>query len=141
MPETQLGRDEIEAVLKRAELVRVAFVSEVPYVITLGCTYLDGCLVGITSPGRKSELAAQDSRVGFQVDTSLSDGVYEWESVHGEGRFSIREPEERVLAQLQRAFPDPPEWFVADRSSSFQDGTARTYRIEPVTLYGVRSGA
>ena len=141
MPETQLDKSGIESVLRRAQLVRVAFMAETPYVITLGCTYLDGCLVGITSPGRKSELAARDRRVGFQVDTSVDDGVYAWDSVHGEGTFEISQPEERVLSALRAAFPDPPQWFIDDRAAHFQSGTARTYRIQPTTLYGVHSGA
>lgn len=141
MPETPLDESQIAAVLQRAQLVRVAFIAEVPYVITFGCAYLEGCLVGMTAPGRKTELAARDDRVGFQVDTSLSDGVYEWESVHGEGRFTISEPEEEVLAEIRRAFPEPPEWFVSDRTAEAARGAARTFRIEPTVLHGIRSGA
>ena len=40
-------------------------------------------LVGMTGPGRKIELSEADPRVGFQVDTSIEDGIYAWESVHG----------------------------------------------------------
>jgi nitroimidazol reductase NimA-like FMN-containing flavoprotein (pyridoxamine 5'-phosphate oxidase superfamily) len=139
IPETPLSDAEIAAVLERARLVRVAFAAEVPYVITFGCTYLDGSLVGTTSPGRKTELAARDSRVGFQLDTSLEDGLYEWESVRGEGRISFSTPEGDVLTALRAAFPEPPEWFVAERMANLADGRARTFRIQPEILTGRRS--
>jgi len=139
MPETPLSDSEIAATLRRARLVRVAFVADVPYVITFGFTYLDGCLVGATSPGRKTELAARDSRVGFQVDTTLEDGLYEWQSVRGEGRISFSDPEDDVMTALRTAFSEPPDWFVADRMAEAADGRARTFRIRPDTLSGRRS--
>jgi nitroimidazol reductase NimA-like FMN-containing flavoprotein (pyridoxamine 5'-phosphate oxidase superfamily) len=139
MPETPLNETEIAAVLERAQLVRVAFIADVPYVITFGCTYFDGCLVGTTSPGRKTELAARDSRVGFQIDTSLDDGLYEWESVQGEGRITFSSPEGDVLAALRAAFPEPPEWFVAERMANLTDGRARTFRLRLEILTGLRS--
>ena len=140
MPEISLASEEIERVLSESQLVRVAFVADVPYVLAFGYACLDGYLVGTTGPGHNVAWAAQDSRVGFQVDTSLTNNIYEWESVRGEGRIAITEPESEILHALRKAFPNPPEWFIADRMKNVAEGRAMTFRIEPMNLTGVRSG-
>ena len=140
MSEVPLSNSESEDVLRESRLVRVAFIADVPYVIALGFTYFEGCLVGTTAPGRKTELAGRDPRVGFQLDTRRGESLYEWESVRGEGRITFSDPEAEVLAALRAAFPNPPEWFISDRAADMRAGTALTFRIEPTALTGVRSG-
>lgn len=138
MAVSRLTDIEIESVLKRAPLVRVAFIAPVPYVLTFGFALLNGCLVGQTGEGQKTKLARSDSRVGFQVDTSLDDGVYSWESVRGEGRIAFSPPDSAVLEATRAKFPDAPEWFVQERFAEFADGSARTFSIQPTTLHGIR---
>lgn len=140
MAVTRLTDIEIESVLKRAPLVRVAFVADVPYVLTFGFALLDGCLVGQTGEGQKTRLATSDSRVGFQVDTSIDDGVYSWESVRGEGRITFSAPDGGVLEATRAKFPDAPEWFIRERLAEFADGSARTFSIQPTLLHGIREG-
>ncbi len=131
---------EIESVLRRAPLVRVAFVADVPYVLTFGFALLDGCLVGISGEGRKTDFARLDARVGFQVDTSLDDGIYAWESVRGEGRITFSAPRDDVLDATRAKFLTPPEWFLRERMADLADGSALTFSIQPTVLHGIREG-
>lgn len=139
MPASSLTHDEIQSLLRRALLVRVAFMADVPYVIALGFALLDGCLVGQTGAGHKTSLAHGAARVGFQVDSSLDDGVYNWESVRGEGTIAFSPPDPHVLAAIQAKFPEPPEWFVHERLADFEAGPALTFRITPTLLHGRRA--
>lgn len=139
MPASDLTQDEIESLLHRALLVRVAFMADVPYVITLGFALLEGCLVGQTGAGHKTSFARGAARVGFQVDSSPVDGVYDWESVRGEGTITFSPPDPDVLAAIQAKFPEPPEWFVHERLTDFEAGSALTFRITPTLLHGRRA--
>ncbi|MCP3855679.1 MAG: hypothetical protein GY698_13225 [Actinomycetia bacterium] len=140
MPTEMLRDDEVEGVLRRSPLVRVAFVSERPWVVAFGFTYVDGDLVGMAGPGHKVALAEADARVGFQVDTSLEDGIYAWESVHGHGSISFGPPEDEVLEASRRRHGVPPGWFIADRMAEMETGELLTYRIKPETMSGIRCG-
>ena len=108
--------------------------------LAFGFTFHDGCLVGMTGQGTKVELAKRDPRVGFQVDTSLEDGIYAWESVHGHGTIRFSPPEREILEAIESSHGTPPDWFTGDRMQDFRDGTALTYRIEPTELHGIRCG-
>ena len=57
-----LEPEEIERVLTAQRLVRIGFAAgEERYVIPLGYVWLDGCLWGFTTHGRKTRLAQADS--------------------------------------------------------------------------------
>ena len=102
MPRHKLPDDESERLLARGRLVRIGFQdTAAPYLIPLGYVFLHSALYGVTEPGRKTRVAAVNPSVAFQVDTSSESGLWEWESVTGEGRFEIvtgkAEREDNVL--------------------------------------------
>ncbi len=90
MPRYELSVDEAIEILAGETLVRVAFHGgEAPYLIPLGYVWLDSALFGVAEPGGKTRMAELNPTVAFQVDTSAETGVFEWESVMGEGMFQV----------------------------------------------------
>jgi nitroimidazol reductase NimA-like FMN-containing flavoprotein (pyridoxamine 5'-phosphate oxidase superfamily) len=142
MPPRPLTEHEISEVLASERIVRVAFSDrEYPYVIPFGYVYLDSTLHGITAPGRKSQIAERNPRVGFQVDTSAQSGPWEWKSVTGEGRFEFVESEEerqKALAALESLIAHAPEWWQEEIRPLVQAGIVRVWRITPTRLGGIR---
>lgn len=137
-----LGQEEIERVLTEQRTVRVGFAAgEERYLIPLGYVWLDGCLCGFTSRGRKTRLAQADPRVSFQVDTSATTGHFTWASVTGAGIFEVIEE----CAYLEKLFPlmaprvaDAPEWLNDYVTKLFAAEKMVAWRIRPSSMTGVK---
>jgi nitroimidazol reductase NimA-like FMN-containing flavoprotein (pyridoxamine 5'-phosphate oxidase superfamily) len=137
-----LGRAEIERVLTEQRTVYVGFAAgEERYLIPIGYVWLDGCLCGFTSRGRKTRLAQADPRVSFQVDTSATTGHFSWSSVTGAGTFEVIE--ER--ADIEKLFPlmasrvaDAPDWLNDYVTKLFAAGQMVAWRIRPSSITGVK---
>ncbi|MEJ2312178.1 MAG: pyridoxamine 5'-phosphate oxidase family protein [Gemmatimonadales bacterium] len=142
MPRTDLSRDETLRVLEREGVVRVAFDDgDAPYLIPLGYTWLESALFGVADPGKKTRLAASNSDVAFQVDTSAETGVFEWESVTGDGVFEIVADEtarRRALSALGPVIAQAPEWWRNEQTSKMADGSLLVWKITPTRLSGCR---
>jgi nitroimidazol reductase NimA-like FMN-containing flavoprotein (pyridoxamine 5'-phosphate oxidase superfamily) len=142
MPRLPMTPEEVARLLSVCDLVNVAFdAGEATYLIPLGCVWLDGALYGVTEAGRKTEIAAARPRVAFQADTSRTTGMWEWESVTGQGRFQVVEDAEelkRAMAKLGAAIAEAPEWWKAERAPEMAAGRLLVWRIEPASTTGVR---
>jgi len=142
MPQQALTKDEVAQVLAGEMIVRVAFSEEpFPYVIPFGYVYLKSLLYGITAPGRKTQIAERNSHVGFQVDTSLRSGPWEWRSVTGEGQFEMVEAQEEckeALAALEPLISSAPRWWQDEIRPLVARGIVQVWRITPGRLAGVQ---
>jgi len=146
MPRSALSQDDCTRVLAGEQLVRVAFRDqESVYLIPLGYVWLDSALYGVADTGRKTEIARQNPTVAFQVDTSMHTGIWEWESVTGEGHFDLVEgPEkQKALAALQPAVAQAPDWWRREQGPKMAAGTLVVWRLRPAHIAGCRyaSGA
>jgi len=142
MPSRLLTEQEISDILGSEGVVRVAFYDEEhPYVIPFGYVYLKSRLHGITAPGRKSQIAERNPRVGFQVDTSARSGPWEWKSGTGEGRFEFVESEEErreALSALEPMLAEAPAWWQGEIRPLVQRGIVRVWKITPTRVGGVQ---
>jgi hypothetical protein len=122
-------------------IVRVAFQDRnAPYVIPFGYAYHDGRLYGVTAPGRKTVIAEQNPRVGFQVDSSARTGPWEWRSVTGDGDFELVDDEREraaALAALEPLNARAPEWWQDEIRPLMASGNARVWRLTPDRISGV----
>jgi nitroimidazol reductase NimA-like FMN-containing flavoprotein (pyridoxamine 5'-phosphate oxidase superfamily) len=130
------------AVVAAGDVVRVAFLDgRTPYLIPFGYVWMDSAMYGVTDPGKKTELAAANPEVAFQIDTSSVTGLFEWESVTGVGRFEIVEdPAERgeVLASLEDFVATAPDWWRDEQVDRMKSGHLLAWRLTPSTLTGAR---
>jgi len=143
MPRTPLSDAECRRVLAGERVVRVTFHDHGSlYLIPLGYVWLDSALYGVTDNGRKTETAARQPLVAFQVDTSAHSGIWEWESVTGEGRFELVEGSDRqkVFMALQPIIEEAPDWWRQEQAPKLAAGTLVTWRIQPVHMAGRRYG-
>ncbi|HSF99555.1 MAG TPA: pyridoxamine 5'-phosphate oxidase family protein [Vicinamibacterales bacterium] len=143
MPRTPLSDDECARVLAGERVVRVAFHDEdALYLIPLGYVWLDSALCGVTDRGRKTELAAREPVVAFQVDTSVRSGIWEWESVTGEGRFELVEGDgqQSVLSALQPMIEEAPDWWRREQGPKLAAGALAAWKIRPQRMAGRRYG-
>jgi nitroimidazol reductase NimA-like FMN-containing flavoprotein (pyridoxamine 5'-phosphate oxidase superfamily) len=128
--------------LAACNVVRIAFRDgNSSYLIPLGYVWLDGALFGVTDPGRKTALAAEDPRVAFQVDTSMETGLFAWDSVTGQGRFEVVDDEhekQRALAALQSFIATAPDWWWREQSARMAAGELLVWRLRPESMSGVR---
>lgn len=142
MPRTDLDHTATLEVIAASELVRVAFRDgDTSYVLPFGYTWMDGCMYGVTDPGRKTELAAANPTVAFQIDTSLRSGLFEWDSVTGQGWFDIVEdPAERgrVLSSLQDFAASAPAWWRDEQVARAASGALLAWRLTPHSMTGAR---
>ena len=136
-----LGREEIERVLTEQRTVRVGFAAgEERYLIPIGYVWLDGCLCGFTSRGRKTRLAQADPRVSFQVDTSATTGHFTWSSVTGAGTFEVIEERAYIekLFLMAPRWADVPDWLNDYVAKLFAAGQMVAWRIRPSSITGVK---
>ena len=96
----ELSPDEVEVVLARNEVARIAFafhdrvdVEPIHYV------YDDHWLYGRTSPGRKLHTLAHHSWIAVEVDEI--EGPLDWRSVVIHGRFYIIDPDHSPEAEAE----------------------------------------
>jgi RimJ/RimL family protein N-acetyltransferase/nitroimidazol reductase NimA-like FMN-containing flavoprotein (pyridoxamine 5'-phosphate oxidase superfamily) len=143
VPRSTLTHDDSLGVLAGEQLVRVAFRdSESLYLIPLGYVWLRSALYGATDPGRKTEIAARNPAVAFQVDSSTRTGFWEWKSVTGEGRFELVEGPEKqeALEALQPLIAEAPEWWRRELAPKVAAGALAVWRIRPTRVDGRRYG-
>lgn len=95
-----LDHDEIEAVLKRAIVGRIAcggLDGERPYLVPIPFGYDGESVYSISGPGRKLDIMRARPEVAFEVDEVEAED--RWRSVIADGIFEeITEPEERCRA-------------------------------------------
>jgi len=142
MPRVRMSDADSSRLLASCQLLRVAFFDgDEPYLIPLGCVWHNGALYGVTEGGRKTEIASRNPRVAFQTDTALRTGLFEWESVTGEGRFEIvDDPGEigQAMAKLQPFVATAPDWWRDEQAPKMAAGTLLVWRIRPTSRAGVR---
>jgi nitroimidazol reductase NimA-like FMN-containing flavoprotein (pyridoxamine 5'-phosphate oxidase superfamily) len=142
MPRQVMNGTEVGRLLEEAELVRVAFRDgESTYLIPLGCVCIEGVLYGVMEAGRKTELARNHPRVAFQTDTARTTGLFEWQSITGEGDFTIvTDPVEKaqVLDRLSTAVASAPAWWKAEQGPKMAAGELSIWRIHPQWMTGVK---
>lgn len=142
MPRTAISSDQAARLLQKAQLVRVAFRhGDATYLIPLGYTWVGSALYGVADRGLKTELAARDPVVAFQVDTAIDTGLFEWESVTGTGRFAVvtdGDEAGRAIAALQPFIAEAPEWWRAEQGPRMAEGALIVWRIDPIAFTGVR---
>jgi nitroimidazol reductase NimA-like FMN-containing flavoprotein (pyridoxamine 5'-phosphate oxidase superfamily) len=139
----ELGPEEMEDVLTHQDTVHVGFAAgNERYLIPLGYVWLDGCLCGFTSLGRKTRLARRDSRVSFQLDTSATTGHFTWMSVTGQGNFELVEEPARIEQIGQRMSPqlvDTPAYLQRYVEGLLAAGKMVAWRIRPSSMTGVKT--
>jgi nitroimidazol reductase NimA-like FMN-containing flavoprotein (pyridoxamine 5'-phosphate oxidase superfamily) len=140
MPMRVLTPTEIEAVLESQRIVRIGFQGDAdPYLVPVGYVWFEAALWVATTAGRKTEMAAANPIVSFQIDDERDAGFYRWSSVTGAGRWeSVTDPE--ALARVQPhqlgRFADGPGWWVEEQMGKVIAGELGIYRIVPTELAG-----
>ncbi len=140
MPHRDLSQSEIEQLLRSERVVRIAL--DAPgerYLVPVGYVWLDRTLCFVTMEGRKTRMISGNQDVAFQVDTSARTGVFEWQSVIGEGLVEpVTDPAEieRIRPALFDRFPDIPPWMSAEYDQRGQSGLLHWFRIRPGRVSG-----
>lgn len=142
MPRVPMSDDEAAQFLETCDLLRVSFQrGTAPYLIPLGCVWHAGALYGVTEPGQKTAIAAANSRVAFQADTARRTGLFEWESVTGEGDFEIATDQTEIgqaMAKLRPVVATAPDWWREEQAPKLSTGQLLVWRIRPSRITGVR---
>ncbi|HEY5087351.1 MAG TPA: pyridoxamine 5'-phosphate oxidase family protein [Gemmatimonadaceae bacterium] len=87
-----LGRDEIEQILARNHVGRIAFiVHDSVDIEPINYVYKDGWIYGRTSQGTKIDAIARRARVAFEVDEVKA--LFDWRSVVVKGSLSVMRPD------------------------------------------------
>jgi len=118
MPRASLTLDDCSRVLASEQLVRVAFRDQdVLYLIPLGYV-----------------------AVAFQVDTAMTTGLWQWESVTGEGIFELVDGSEKheAVAALQPILATAPDWWRREQGPRMAAGVLVVWRIRPTRYTGCR---
>jgi len=141
MPRSSLTQEDCTRVLARERLVRVAFQDqESLYLIPLGYVWLHSALYGVADAGRKTEIVKRNPAVAFQVDTSMETGVWEWESVTGEGSFELVDgaEEQEALSALRPVIEQAPAWWRREQGPRMAAGGLVVWRLRPTHISGCR---
>jgi nitroimidazol reductase NimA-like FMN-containing flavoprotein (pyridoxamine 5'-phosphate oxidase superfamily) len=107
-----VDRKEIEDILKRGILCRIAFADgDDPYLVTVNYGYGDGCIYFHTAgEGKKMDIIGKNPKVCFQVvtdeelvkgDDACRDFTMNYKSVVGYGRITLLRDEEEKKEALQ----------------------------------------
>jgi nitroimidazol reductase NimA-like FMN-containing flavoprotein (pyridoxamine 5'-phosphate oxidase superfamily) len=135
-----LNDEEIEAVLAAQRVVRLGFVSgDEQYVVPVFYTWYKGALCGLTTPGRKTRLAAANPTVAFQLDSSAESGPWEWSSVSGQGAWEeVPNPAEfgPFAGQLRERLAGAPPWAQQLLQERFATIGMVPWRIRPTGMSG-----
>ncbi len=124
MPRGSMEEAEVARLLESCELIRIAF-----------------HFYGVTDPGHKTELASANPNVAFQADTARETGLFDWESVTGQGEFIIvSDAAEKgiALAKLLAFVDTAPDWWKAEQGPRMAAGELLVWRIIPESMTGVR---
>lgn len=135
-----LTAEEVELVLAKERIVRIAFAAGgEQFVVPVFYVWYEGALCGLTTPGRKTTMAAANPKVAFQVDSTVATGPWEWASVAGQGTFeNVADPWEYggFAATLQARLGDAPVWAIAMLQRRFEELGTYAWRIVPQGLHG-----
>jgi nitroimidazol reductase NimA-like FMN-containing flavoprotein (pyridoxamine 5'-phosphate oxidase superfamily) len=140
MAARELGQEEMGELLAGQRVVRLAFASggEV-YVIPVGYAWVDGALWLTLSRGKKTEMAAVNPRVAFQVDDTADSGVVRWRSVTGEGLLRLigdTAGREEILEAVRARFPELAAWGEAEAERMRAAESLAAARLEPIWMTG-----
>jgi nitroimidazol reductase NimA-like FMN-containing flavoprotein (pyridoxamine 5'-phosphate oxidase superfamily) len=140
----ELSSDEVELVLEKERVVRISFSADGDsYVVPVFFAWHEGALCGLTTPGRKTGMGERNPVVGFQVDSTVTTGPWEWASVVGQGMFEqVPDPMESGLfaAKLWARMGDAPDWAGAMLRARFDELGVYPWRIIPATMLGRAHG-
>lgn len=140
MPRQVLSNDKALQVLATQNIVRVAFRDgSSSYLIPLGYVWLPSALYGVSEAGHKTQLAEKDPNVSFQVDTSNSTGVFQWQSVTGQGKFEIvanDEQKQKVWQALNPIMQTAPNWWLQQQAPHLASGDLLVWKITPSNITG-----
>lgn len=130
----------MEQLLRQERVVRLGFTAPgETYVVPVFFVLHEGALCGLTTPGRKSRMGEANARVGFQVDSSLTGGIFEWRSVSGEGVFEVvRDPAEfgPFAEKFNAKLPDAPPWMGKELEARFAAVGMVPWRVRPTAMTG-----
>ncbi|MFN0145403.1 MAG: pyridoxamine 5'-phosphate oxidase family protein [Dehalococcoidia bacterium] len=133
-------RHEIERVLTEERVVRIAFAANGElYVVPVFYVWHEDALCGLTTPGRKTAMAAAAGHVAFQVDSTAATGHFTWSSVGGEGEWSVvKDPAEFTpfAMAMRQKLADAPEWASRELNARFAEKGMVPFRIRPTMLFG-----
>lgn len=139
----QLSQTEIDELLSVERIMRVGFdANGERYLVPLGFVSHRGALYAMTTQGRKTQMAAANPGVSFQIDTSVRTGPFNWHSISGEGAFEIvtdAKEIEAVSPLLVSRFPDMPDWMQAEYAEKQEQGSVVFVRIRPSKMIGRKS--
>lgn len=139
-----LTPEEIDLVLEKERIIRIAFSADgQQFVVPVFYTWHEGAFCGLTTPGRKTAMAARNANVGFQVDSTVMTGPWEWASVAGQGTFEqVTDPGEfgPFAAALQGKLADAPRWAATMLQARFEELGMYAWRIRPSELHGRAHG-
>ena len=115
---------EIERVLGDERVIRIAFAGEGElYVAPVFYVWHEGAL----------------PRVGFQIDSTATTGVWEWSSVGGQGTWEVvANPAEfgPFAMKLRAKLADSPAWAAQMLQDRFAKLGMVAFRIRPTRLHG-----
>lgn len=139
----QLSQAEIDDLLRVERIMRVGFdANDERYLVPLGFVCHRGALYAMTTQGRKTQMAAANPKVSFQIDTSVHTGPFSWNSISGEGAFEIvtdSKEIEVISPLLASRFPDMPDWMQAEYAEKQEQGKVVFVRIRPSKMIGRKS--
>lgn len=134
-----LGDAEIRKVLETQRIARFAFhVDGESHLIPMGFMWYKEAVCGITSAGRKVQMAKANPKVVFQIDTSSRTGNYLWHSVMGEGNFEIIGLPQSVIlvGRYIKKVSDAPAELKLAFAKEAAAGNLIAWRIKPTKLAG-----
>lgn len=121
----ELARREIEEILARNNVGRVAFVlRDGADIEPINYVYKDGWIYGRTSKGTKLDSVARHARVAFEVDEV--EAIFDWRSVVVKGALSVMQPESAA-----HQGPSDTSWHP---DAAFSEGVALLQSLLPATL-------
>lgn len=142
MAQGQLDQSEIEELLRRERIVRVAFsANDRLYLLPLGYVWFDGALHLMTMSGQKTAMASSNPHVAFQIDDSPAAGLLGWSSITGEGTWEIitdQTLQTTIGKALLGRFPELREWAEAESAGKASANELLFARIRPLRMTGRR---
>lgn len=139
----ELNQAELDELLERERIVRIGFQANgESYLVPLGFAMYQGALCAMTTHGRKTQMATDNPKVSFQVDTSATTGPFNWRSVSGEGVFEIVKDAsdiEAIVPLLVERFPDMPQWMQEEYAQRQERGEVVFVRLRPSRMAGRKS--
>ena len=140
MPSRPLTDTEIEQLLMQERVIRLGFTApNETYVVPVFYVIHEGAFCGLTTPGRKSRMGEANPRVAFQIDSSLTGGVFEWSSIAGEGTFeAVQDPAEfgPFAQKFDARLGDAPAWMQAELEKRFATVGMVAWRVRPTAMTG-----